>query len=274
MKRILLVAATQMEIAPTLAYLSEVWSTGHSFETEGGDLRTSAGQNADGPPLHSTGSSNESDHTPLENTRKNLTHFYHNETELRVLITGVGLPATAFALGCESKSPTYHLAIQAGIAGAIDRSLVLGQLVRVSSDRFADLGAEDQNSRLIDLQDLGFLPEGPTSPFHPNGTISPIDGHNQAQLIDLPSVSGISVNKVHGSSASIDRLRTKYPDAQIESMEGAAFFYACRMLGWPALQLRGISNYVEPRNKENWEIGRAVKRLNEGLISLLEAFSL
>lgn len=274
MKRILLVAATQMEIAPSLSYLSEVWTTGHAFEKESGYLGTSAGQSVDLPPPHSARSSNEGDHRQSDSRRDKRTHFYHHQTEVRVLITGVGLTATAFALGCEQSNHPYYLAIQAGIAGAIDRSLALGQLVRVSSDRFADLGAEDQNGSLIDLQELGFLPEGTSSPFHPNGTISSVDGKSQASLIDLPSVHGISVNKVHGSSVSIDRLRAKYPNAQIESMEGAAFFYACRMLGWPALQLRAISNYVEPRNKENWEIGRAVKRLNEGLISLLEAFSL
>ncbi|MEM6396970.1 MAG: futalosine hydrolase [Bacteroidota bacterium] len=239
MRRILLVAATEMEIAPTLAYLSEFW--------------TSAGGKR------------------LEKTTNTIDfHFQKNQTQIRILITGVGLTATAFALGREPQFPAYDLAIQAGIAGAIDRSLALGQLVRVATDRFADLGAEDRDGRLIDLQELGFLPEGANSPFNQDGTLSPLDADSQSKLIDLPAVHGISVNKVHGSEGSISLLREKYPQAQVESMEGAAFFYACYMMGWPALQLRTISNYVEARDKGRWEIGEAVEGLNAGVINLIK----
>jgi futalosine hydrolase len=51
-------------------------------------------------------------------------------------------------------------------------------------------------------------------------------------------------------------------NVQIESMEGAAFFYACRQAGVPCMQIRAVSNYVEKRNRDNWQIGLAVKNLN------------
>ncbi|MEM6878333.1 MAG: futalosine hydrolase [Bacteroidota bacterium] len=265
MNHILLVAATPFEIAPTLSYLQENWAPHPSSAKEVGKNRTSAGQQIDlNAPVYARGSNDQEQEQTL---------FHKGETELKVLISGVGLTATAFALGRASNTNPYRLAIQAGIGGAIDRSLALGQLVRVASDRFADLGAEDQDGSLINLQELGFMPEGSNSPFNPDGTLSPMDEKSQASLIDLPYVAGISVNKVHGSTTSIERLREKYPTAQVESMEGAAFFYACNVMGWPALQLRSISNYVEARDKANWTIKEAIASLNEGLIRLLDVLA-
>ena len=45
----------------------------------------------------------------------------------------------------------------------------------------------------------------------------------------LKKASSISVNKVSGSRATIDQ-QIKYFEADIENMEGAAFFYVCLIL--------------------------------------------
>ena len=44
-------------------------------------------------------------------------------------------------------------------------------------------------------------------------------------------------------------------------MEGAAFFYACLFEGITCSQIRTISNRVEKRNRDNWDIPLAVKDL-------------
>jgi futalosine hydrolase len=49
-------------------------------------------------------------------------------------------------------------------------------------------------------------------------------------------------------------------------MEGAAVFYVAQQEKIPALQIRAISNLVEKRNKDNWDIPLAIKNLNEWLI--------
>ena len=56
---------------------------------------------------------------------------------------------------------------------------------------------------------------------------------------------------------------------QIESMEGAAFFYACKIARIPCLQIRSISNYVERRNKASWDILLAIKTLNNEILNLI-----
>jgi futalosine hydrolase len=48
-------------------------------------------------------------------------------------------------------------------------------------------------------------------------------------------------------------------------MEGAAFFYVCSRENIPFLAIRAVSNKVEPRNREKWNIPLAIKNLSEKL---------
>jgi futalosine hydrolase len=53
-------------------------------------------------------------------------------------------------------------------------------------------------------------------------------------------------------------------------MEGAAFAYACRLGGVPYAQVRAVSNVVERRNREAWQIEQAIRQLNETARRILE----
>jgi len=59
---------------------------------------------------------------------------------------------------------------------------------------------------------------------------------------------------------------------QVESMEGAAFFYACLMAEVPFLEIRSISNFVEPRNRDAWDLPLAIGNLNQVLAEILGAW--
>jgi len=175
-----------------------------------------------------------------------------------LLITGVGMTATAFALGRHLAINHYDLAINLGIAGSFDRNIPLGEVVEVVQDTFTELGAED-DTRFISLDALGF-----------GQTVYKTD----ARLADyypengLWQVTAATVNTVHGEETSIAKLHQRSAP-QLESMEGAAFFYACKQAGIPALQIRAVSNYVEKRNRDAWKIGLAVKNLNNFAGNLL-----
>jgi futalosine hydrolase len=58
-------------------------------------------------------------------------------------------------------------------------------------------------------------------------------------------------------------------DADIETMEGAAFFYSCLQLKIPFLQIRAISNFVEPRDKSKWNIPLALENLSTEIFDFL-----
>ena len=45
-------------------------------------------------------------------------------------------------------------------------------------------------------------------------------------------------------------------------MEGATVFKVCEEMNIPCIQIRSISNKVEKRNKENWNLDLAISNLN------------
>ncbi len=188
--------------------------------------------------------------------------FQRGRLNVTILVTGVGLTATAFGMGQTLALNRYDLAINAGICGALDRALPIGEVVQVISEDFADLGAEESGGGFANAFDLGLI--GPDQPPFRNCLLQNEAG---AGYEFLPKVKGISVNKVHGAGESIARLLQR-SDGQVESMEGAAFFYACLTGGVPFLEIRAVSNYVEPRNKDNWNIPLAIDRLNRVLVEM------
>lgn len=183
-----------------------------------------------------------------------------------LLITGVGMVATAFALGKELATNKYDLAINLGIAGSFDRSIELGEVVEVTYDTLSELGAEDADLFLpISLMGFG------ESAFKATESIANIfSGSKNDQVYkNVKQAKSITVNTVHGEDESINKV-IKRLNPQLESMEGAAFFYACDQAGVPCLQIRAVSNYVEKRNRDNWQIGLAVKNLDRFAIELLQ----
>jgi futalosine hydrolase len=173
-----------------------------------------------------------------------------------LLITGVGMTATAFALG-KHLSPAYSLVVNLGIAGCYEWKYPLGSLLNITQDTFSELGAEDKDEFLT-IDTLGF---GKSRHETQNTLVLPL-------IAALPKVSGITVNKVHGNKASIKAIEKRLQPVT-ESMEGAAVFYCCEQSGTPCLQVRSISNYVEERNRESWKIGLALKNLNDWAIQFL-----
>ena len=173
-----------------------------------------------------------------------------------ILITGVGMMLTAFHLGMCLKQNKYDLILNIGLAGALNKQLQPGEVVVVNSDAIGDLGAEDDQS-FLDIYELG-LSDKNEFPFN-NGKLVAIHPY-QHQLGKLKNVVGITVNKVHGNDESIAKLLTR-TEADVETMEGAAFFYACLYHKMNCIQLRSISNYVEKRDKSKWNIQLALDNL-------------
>lgn len=195
--------------------------------------------------------------------------FQYQKGSLTVslLITGVGLPLTAYSLGRLLGQKRYDLAINAGIAGAFDQQLKIGDVIQIVTERFGDLGVEEADGSFTDVHQLDLI-NADQHPFKEGRLV------NEAsyQFDFLPQVHGISVNKVHGFPDSIAGIRDKYPEVQVETMEGAAFFYACLQENIPFLELRAVSNYVEARNRENWDVQLAIQELNEVMSQILKMF--
>lgn len=185
--------------------------------------------------------------------------------DYEVLVTGVGMVATAFALGRHLSANTYDLVVNLGIAGSFDRSIALGDVVEITEDTFAELGAED-DLNFLPIADMGFG----EATFYPSKKLA--DLYNLFNTFTLKQTTAITVNTVHGNEASIKKVAERL-NPQIESMEGAAFFYACKQFNVPCLQIRAVSNYVEKRNRAGWNIGLAIKNLNTFAVEFLKLYA-
>ena len=180
------------------------------------------------------------------------------EKDIKVLITGVGMVNTALMMGRYAHTD-YDIIINVGVCGAFDKQLELGELVHITEDVLSELGAEDGE---------GFLTYNQMN--LPGEHIYKAIYKDSYLMIDLlKKVNGITVNTVHGNDVSIEKVKQLYhPD--VESMEGAAFFAACSGMKGNSVQIRAISNYVEKRDKEKWQMALAIKNLNDFLITFIK----
>ena len=185
--------------------------------------------------------------------------------EISRLVTGVGSVSTAWTLmHWITLNGKPDLVINGGIAGSYKDEIVPGNVVIPYSDCFADAGIEDGDNFLT-LSEAG-LARDDEFPFK--------DGLLYADKVILDRLKGflkpvraITVNSATGSESTMRKLLKKYnPD--IETMEGATFFYICCRENIPFLALRAISNRVEKRNRNNWNIDLALDNLSEKLIDL------
>jgi len=245
--RVLIVAATEAEIGGLRSVIGD-----QRLEIGGQRLENSEQRSEvkDENLISDTYSNDESQITNHQSLTSNQLI-----TNLSFLITGVGMVATAFALGKHLSTNQHDLVINLGIAGSFDRNIELGEVVEVIEDTFAELGAEDDEA-FLPLNEMGF------------GEVTFIPSRHP--FLNIRQVKGITVNKVHGNEASIQKMvNTLNP--QVESMEGAAVFYACKQFNLPCVQIRAVSNYVEKRNREAWKIGLAVKNLNTFAVGWLKS---
>ena len=167
------------------------------------------------------------------------------------LITGIGIANTISNLSPRLIKFNYDFLINIGICGSFDRRYNLGDVVEINEDCFSELGYEDDDKFRL------------------------FDNYNEINQFfkfksktHLDSVKGITVNTVHGHEKSIEKVVKQF-NPIVESMEGAACMMLAKQYTIPMIQIRGISNYVEKRNKDSWKIDLAINNLHMELEKIL-----
>jgi len=161
------------------------------------------------------------------------------------LVTGVGILSATLSLSKAFQKQEYKSAIQIGIAGAyISSELQLGEVVEVRSDCLVE-----------------FLPWEPNT-FFASGMFL------QNKSKNLKTVKGATVlNCSYSSSKEVESARGDI--AQVETMEGAAFFAACKEYKVEGMQIRAISNFATKYEKKEWKTEEALEKLREFLLPIL-----
>ena len=167
-----------------------------------------------------------------------------------VLVIGVGMVNTAIHLTEELLKNEYDVVLNMGVAGSFSEDFKIGDVIEVVEDNFSEIGFEN-GSRFEGFSDFEI-----------------VTNYSVAGKTDLQKVRGITVNTVHGNEKSINEI-VKRLNPDVESMEGAAVFKVCKRFAVTCMQIRAISNNVEKRNKENWDMHLAFKNLNDKVAQII-----
>jgi futalosine hydrolase len=190
--------------------------------------------------------------------------FINRTDNITVANTGIGIASTVYHLTKLLKN-RYDLVLNIGIAGSFSDRLTIGDVVAVYSETFGDFGVA-ANDGFHTCFEENIIPAD-MFPFT-NGTLISENAEKISRDMLIPAVKAVTNNTVSGEATLIKRMKDKFaPD--VETMEGAAFFYVCINENIPFAEIRSISNMVEPRDKSKWNIPLAVKNLSNKVNSCL-----
>lgn len=191
--------------------------------------------------------------------------------DITYLLTGIGTTSTSYRLTkiLNSSSETFDLAVNIGIAGSFSPDFPLGSVARIDREYFGDLGFETFFG-FQTLFDYNIL-DADTFPFKGGALLAVNLSANVETAISIyPKATAVTVQTVSGLPEKTRQLKRDF-FPQIESMEGAAFFYVCLLEKIPFLELRAVSNEVGERDRKNWKIPSALEALNEANKKLMMA---
>jgi futalosine hydrolase len=188
---------------------------------------------------------------------------------IHVAHLGIGKVNTAsgLALAIEKLSPTA--VIQLGIGGAYINSFAsIGVVMAATHDVHIDSGVRTEEG-WHGMAHVGFpLLTKNNETYH---NIFPTHQALTQLFVDtlgLPTGIFATSETITGTFGESTAIQKQF-DVSVESMEGAAAAQVCLAMNVPFAEVRGVSNIVGERDKNNWNISKAVKRVNEVVLQTL-----
>jgi futalosine hydrolase len=196
---------------------------------------------------------------------------------------GLGAVNTAHALTCALQALQPSVVLQAGVGGAyLGAGLGVGDLALASEEHYGDLGVRThagwQSAELIGIpvlkQEASFFNRFPLDPaMVTRAEQLLLDSSWEGVRPALRCGPFVTVQECSGL-ATLGAERAARFGGVCENMEGAAAAHLCRLYQVPFLEVRGISNLVEDRRREGWNLPLACGRAQEAALRLIEAWPL
>ena len=184
-------------------------------------------------------------------------------SRVSVVLTGIGAVNTAYALTQYlATQPRPSLVIQTGIAGAyVPAGIPVGSVVLADTEIYGDLGVMTIGG-WRPAEEIGIPIVEARGTHPPRFNYFPLDpdlvARASAVCGSLIARTGpfLTLSQVTGVRTLGDALHQRF-GALCESMEGAAAAHVCALHDVPFLEVRGISNLVENRDRSTWRIKEA-----------------
>ncbi|MHC4220216.1 MAG: futalosine hydrolase [Planctomycetota bacterium] len=184
----------------------------------------------------------------------------------RVVVGGIGRTnAAAATTEAIVRDGPFDAVLNTGVAGALPGGgLALGDVVVASSCVYAEEGLATPEG-FDDLSSIGLS----LGDFE--GNTVPVDERLLSVLGERFRAGPIAtVATCSGTDASAREV-VRRTGAIAEAMEGAAAVHAARRLGVAGIELRTVSNTTGDRDRQAWDLGRALAALGESVRSALDA---
>jgi futalosine hydrolase len=180
-----------------------------------------------------------------------------------LLVTGIGIINTSFAITRALAGNDVGIVVLAGIAGTFNaEQFPLCSACVVRKEIWPEFGLKKDG--LVDPKGLGF-------------SLAEIDGQpvwnalrlcSGKRLFDsgldrfenLPEAVSLTVSGVTATAEGAAVYRNEYA-ADIENMEGFAAAYVCALVGVGLCQVRTVSNLVGSRDSKDWDLRGALTEL-------------
>ncbi|HZU57132.1 MAG TPA: futalosine hydrolase [Actinocrinis sp.] len=178
-----------------------------------------------------------------------------------LLVGGVTAAVAAAATAVALAREPFDLVVSAGIGGVFPESGGLGDLLIAERIIAADLGADGPEG-FQSVEELGF------------GTTVidslALDGLKAVGGRDAVRGDMLTVSTGTGTAERAAWLRTRYPAAVGEAMEGYGVAVAAAQFALPVAEVRAASNLVGPRDRSAWRIGEALSTLTAAAVPIVE----
>jgi futalosine hydrolase len=193
-----------------------------------------------------------------------------------VVVSGIGCVNTAHALAQHFATRTKpRLVIQAGVAGAyVPAEIAVGSVLLADTEIYGDLGVltpdgwrpmEEIGIPLVEARD------GQAARFNCFPLDAALIASAEQAAGGLVARTGrfLTLSQVTGVRAVGDALHSRF-GALCESMEGAAAAHVCALHDVPFLEVRGVSNLVEDRDRSKWQLQEAAAAAQTTVLRLLQ----
>ena len=194
-----------------------------------------------------------------------------------LVVTGIGAVNTAHALAQYlATNPRPSLVIQTGVAGAyVPANIPVGSVLLADTEIYGDVGVMT-NDGWRPMEEIGIPLVEANGSRKARFNYFPLDAPlvKRASEVAGPLVARtgkfLTLSQVTGVRALGDSLHERF-GALCETMEGAAAAHVCALHDVPFLEVRGISNLVENRDRSKWKISEAADAAQSVVLKLLSS---
>jgi futalosine hydrolase len=202
-----------------------------------------------------------------------------------IIQAGIGKVNAAHAATCIIESFSVRCILNVGVGGAFPGSgLKIGDVAIAAKEFYGDEGVAGHGG-WKDMRDIGIPVVRERGKRYFNEF--PLDKKlvklaekesgkvflDQSKGIQIKTGNFVTVSTVSGTGTRAAELQKRF-GALCENMEGAAIAHVCTLYKVPLLEIRGISNMVGVRDKNQWDVKRASGNCQKAVMGMLSVLQI